>query len=122
MGENLIQMEREKRGVDPEKFMSYIRSKIIDGRMYYLLLDEIQMLDCFGAVLNRYLRKDNMDVYVTGNNSHLVPLPFSFKDNASPESKARYRYLAAMDEYGFQILHRLSIVLGSSFRALYTHL
>ena len=72
IGESLIQVEREKRGVDPEKFMTYIRSKVIDNEMYYLLLDEIQMLDCFEAVLNGYLRKDNMDVYVTGSNAKLL--------------------------------------------------
>lgn len=72
IGENLIQMEKEKRGADPEKFMAYIHSRIIDGGMYYLLLDEIQMLDCFEAVLNGYLRKDNMDVYVTGSNARLL--------------------------------------------------
>lgn len=38
----------------------------------YLLLDEIQMLDCFEAVLNGYLRKDNMDVFVTGSNAKLL--------------------------------------------------
>lgn len=72
IGENLIQMEKEKRGADPEKFMAYIHSRIIDGGMYYLLLDEIQMLDCFEAVLNGYLRKDNIDVYVTGSNARLL--------------------------------------------------
>ena len=72
IGENLIQMEKEKRGADPEKFMAYIHSRIIDGEMYYLLLDEIQMLDCFEAVLNGFLRKDNMDVYVTGSNARLL--------------------------------------------------
>ncbi len=72
IGENLIQMEKEKRGADPGKFMAYIHSRIIDGEMYYLLLDEIQMLDCFEAVLNGYLRKDNMDVYVTGSNARLL--------------------------------------------------
>lgn len=60
IGESLIQIEKEKRGIDPEKFMAYIRSKVVDDGMYYLLLDEIQMLDCFEAVLNGYLRKDNM--------------------------------------------------------------
>lgn len=62
----------EKRGVDPEKFMAYIRSKVIDEGMYYLLLDEIEELDCFESVLNGYLRKDNMDVYVTGNFAKLL--------------------------------------------------
>lgn len=72
IGESLIRIEKEKRGVDPEKFMAYVRSKIIDDGMYYLLLDEIQMLDCFEAVLNSYLRKDNMDVFVTGSNAKLL--------------------------------------------------
>ena len=72
IGESLIQIEKEKRGVDPEKFMAYIRSKVAGEGMYYLLLDEIQMLDCFEAVLNGYLRKDNMDVFVTGSNAKLL--------------------------------------------------
>ena len=52
--------------------MAYIRSRIVDDEMYYLLLDEIQMLDCFEAVLNGYLRKENMDVFVTGSNAKLL--------------------------------------------------
>lgn len=72
IGESLIQMKKEKRGADPEKFMAYIRSKVKDAGMYYLLLDEIQMLDCFEAVLNGYLRRDNMDVFVTGSNAKLL--------------------------------------------------
>lgn len=72
IGESLIQLEKEKRGVNPEKFMEYIRSKINDDQMYYLLLDEIQMMDCFEAVLNGYMRKDNMDIFVTGSNAKLL--------------------------------------------------
>ena len=72
IGESLIGMEKEKRGADPEKFMAYIRTKVVDEGMYYLLLDEIQMLDCFEAVLNSYLRKDNMDVFVTGSNAKFL--------------------------------------------------
>lgn len=72
IGESLIQMNREKRGADPEKFTAYIRAKVADDGMYYLLLDEIQMLDCFEAVLNGYLRKENMDIFVTGSNAKLL--------------------------------------------------
>ena len=72
IGESLIQIEKEKQGVDPEKFMAYIRSKTTGEGIYYLLLDEIQMLDCFEAVLNGYLRKENIDVFVTGSNAKLL--------------------------------------------------
>lgn len=70
--ESLIRIDKEKRGVDPEKFLTYIESQIRDNKMYYLLLDEVQMLDSFEAVLNGYLRKENMDVYVTGSNAKLL--------------------------------------------------
>ena len=72
IGENLIKLEKSKKRVDPEKFMAYIRSKVVDNQMYYLLLDEVQLLDCFEAVLNGYLRKENMDVYVTGSNAKFL--------------------------------------------------
>ena len=72
IGENLIRLEKEKRGADPEKFVAFINSRVTDDGIYYLLLDEIQMLDCFETVLNGYLRKDNLDVYVTGSNARLL--------------------------------------------------
>ncbi len=72
IGESIIKIEKENRKADPEKFMAFIRSKITDDEMYYLLLDEVQMLDCFETVLNGYLRKKNMDVYVTGSNAKFL--------------------------------------------------
>ena len=72
IGESLIELQKHNQKVDPEKFMAYIRSRIVDKGMYYLLLDEVQMLDSFEAVLNGYLRKDNMDVFVTGSNAKFL--------------------------------------------------
>lgn len=72
IGESLISLEKENRKVDPEKFTAYIRSKVTDKSMYYILLDEVQLLDCFETVLNGYLRKDNMDIYVTGSNAKFL--------------------------------------------------
>ena len=45
IGESLIGIEKEKRGVD-RKIHGLCRTKVVDDGMYYLLLDEIQMLDC----------------------------------------------------------------------------
>ncbi|MBU5451445.1 ATP-binding protein [Acetivibrio sp. MSJd-27] len=72
IGESIIEIEKQKRRVDPEKFMAYIRNQMEDNEMHYLLLDEVQMLDCFETVLNGYLRKKNMDVYVTGSNAKFL--------------------------------------------------
>lgn len=95
IGEDLQDLFINKKKVDPKKFMTFISQRMIDNDMYYLLLDEVQNLGCFEAVLNGYLRKKNMDVYVTGSNSkflssdvltefasrgdeiHVLPLSFS---------------------------------------------
>lgn len=72
IGEDIVQIEKEKRKVDPKKFISYLDSKINREENYYLLLDEIQLLDCFESVLNGYLRKENIDIYVTGSNAKFL--------------------------------------------------
>ncbi len=72
IGEDLIQLQKKKRKVDPTKFLAYINKKITDDKMHYLLLDEVHLMDSFEAVLNGYLRKDNMDVYVTGSNAKFL--------------------------------------------------
>ena len=72
IGENIVTLEKEKRKVDPDKFMTYIQSKMTDKETYYLLLDEVQLLDCFESVLNGYLHMDNVDVYVTGSNAKFL--------------------------------------------------
>ena len=72
IGESLIELQKHNRKVDPEKFMEYIRSRTVDKEMYYLLLDEVQLMDSFETVLNGYLRKDNMDVFVTGSNAKFL--------------------------------------------------
>ena len=47
IGENIVVLEKEKRKVDPNKFMEYVQNQIKDNGTYYLLLDEVQLLDCF---------------------------------------------------------------------------
>lgn len=72
IGEDLIELMKNNKNVEPKKFMEYVNSQIKDDNMYYLLLDEIQNLGAFEAVLNGYLRKDNLDIYVTGSNAKFL--------------------------------------------------
>lgn len=57
---------------DPDNILAYITSKIIDSQPYYIILDEIQLLDEFVDVLNSLLHIKNTDVYVTGSNSKFL--------------------------------------------------
>ena len=56
----------------PEVLIPYLMEKIADNEMYYVLLDEVQMLDDFESVLNSLGRKKNVDVYVTGSNAKFL--------------------------------------------------
>ena len=57
---------------NPDKFYAYVKGRIIDDRPYYILLDEVQMLDEFEDVLNGLLHIPNADVYVTGSNAKFL--------------------------------------------------
>ena len=58
--------------LNPDALDEYIRSKIIDKNMYYVILDEIQKVEDFESVLNGFLHIDNVDIYVTGSNSKFL--------------------------------------------------
>ena len=96
--------------INSKKFRAYIKSVTNDNEYFYLLLDEIQMLDSFVGTLNGFLSHSNFDIYVTGSNSQLLSseietkfrgrkssihlLPLSFSEfvtgaNLSPESAWR---------------------------------
>ncbi len=57
---------------DPHKLLAYIRNRMTDNQLYFILLDEVQMLDNFVGVLNSLLHLRNADVYVTGSNSRFL--------------------------------------------------
>lgn len=57
---------------NPDALMSYLKNQIQDGDQYYLLFDEVQLLNDFVPVLNSLLRKKNLDIYVTGSNSRFL--------------------------------------------------
>ena len=56
----------------PDVILEYIHSQITDKKDYYILLDEVQMLENFEDVLNSLLHISNADVYVTGSNSKFL--------------------------------------------------
>ena len=57
---------------DPYVLMEYLKKQITGESVYYILLDEVQMLQDFEEVLNSLLREPNLDVYVTGSNSKFL--------------------------------------------------
>lgn len=57
---------------DPDVLYPYLKEQIKDDGMYYVLLDEVQLLGEFEAILNSLTRMKNVDVYVTGSNARFL--------------------------------------------------
>lgn len=57
---------------DPDIILQHIHERIVDDKLYYIILDEVQMIDEFTDVLNSLLHIRNADVYVTGSNSKFL--------------------------------------------------
>ena len=57
---------------EPLALYRYIKGQMKDASLYYILLDEVQLVARFEEVLNSLLRIDNADVYVTGSNSRFL--------------------------------------------------
>lgn len=112
-----LENRRNKKYRDPDMLMSYIDGNMTDESMYYILLDEIQLVSEFEDVLNSYLSIKNADVYVTGSNSrflskdvitefrgrgeeiHITPLSFAEFSAAHPELES-YKALQEYLTYG----------------------
>lgn len=67
-----LDQRKNKKYRDPDTILDYIESLIEDDGQYYVMLDEVQILQEFEEVLNSLLHIRNADIYVTGSNSKFV--------------------------------------------------
>ncbi|MCM1348089.1 MAG: ATP-binding protein [Firmicutes bacterium] len=67
-----LEDRRNKELRDPDILLAYIDSQMSDSEQFYILIDEIQLVDEFEDVLNSYLKVPNADVYVTGSNAKFL--------------------------------------------------
>lgn len=58
--------------LESKNLSKFIKERIVDKEVYYVILDEIQLVNNFEGVLNGLLRIENIDIYVTGSNSKFL--------------------------------------------------
>ena len=56
----------------PEVLYPYLKERVSGDGLYFVLLDEVQLLEDFESVLNGLIRMENVDVYVTGSNARFL--------------------------------------------------
>lgn len=113
-----IELDQRKNRIyrDPDIILDYIETLIEDDKQYYILLDEVQMLNDFEEVLNSLLHISNVDIYVTGSNSKFLSkdvitefrgrgdeihvFPLTFKEFMQVYDKDMYRGFADYIVYG----------------------
>lgn len=66
---------------NPDTMLHYVHDRIKDRELYYIIIDEVQLMDEFVDVLNSFRHIDNADTYVTGSNSHFLSsdIPTEFR-------------------------------------------
>lgn len=66
---------------DPDAMLHYVHDRIKDNELYYIIIDEVQLMAEFVDVLNSFRLIENADTYVTGSNSHFLSsdIPTEFR-------------------------------------------
>lgn len=57
---------------DYKKLYAYLKERLVEGKMTYIFLDEIQNVQNFPKTLDSLYIKDNVDIYVTGSNAYML--------------------------------------------------
>ena len=58
--------------LDYEELYAYLKERLIEGKMTYIFLDEIQNVENFPKVLDSLYIKEYVDIYVTGSNAYML--------------------------------------------------
>ena len=120
---------------DPDNLLHHIDSLLVDDQMYYILLDEVQMVHEFEDVLNSYLSIKNADVYVTGSNAKFLSKdiitefrgrgwgihvhPLSFEEYMSVHSTPDMMMRALMDYMQYGGLPKVALMQDDNEKKTY---
>lgn len=124
-------------------FYDYIKDKIKADQKYYLLLDEIQEVDQWEKAINSFLVDFDVDIYLTGSNSHLlsselatylagryIEIPvFTLSFNEFLDFRAHYSqgeatntqesYLSYLHLGGFPVIHTAHYTEETAYKVVY---
>lgn len=127
---------------DARSLYNYIQEKITSKKRYYLLLDEIQEVESWEKAINSFLVDFDVDVYLTGSNSHLlsselatylagryVEIPIytlsfkeclTFRTHYFNENKsAKESFLQYLRYGGFPVIHTMDYTRESAYKVVY---
>lgn len=111
---------------DYKKLYQYIKDRLVENKMMYIFLDEIQNVPSYEKVVDSLNVKENIDIYITGSNSYIfsgqlatylsgryieIPvLPLSFKEVYNPQTNKEEAFQKYMKTGGFPYINQIQLL------------
>lgn len=111
---------------DYKKLYQYIKDRLVENKMMYIFLDEIQNVPSYEKVVDSLHVKENIDIYITGSNSYIfsgqlatylsgryieIPvLPLSFKEVYNPQTDKEEAFQKYIKTGGFPYIHQIQLL------------
>lgn len=111
---------------DYKKLYQYIKDRLVENKMMYIFLDEIQNVPSYEKVVDSLHVKENIDIYITGSNSYIfsgqlatylsgryieIPiLPLSFKEVYNPQTDKEEAFQKYMKTGGFPYINQIQLL------------
>ena len=111
---------------DYKKLYQYIKDRLVENKMMYIFLDEIQNVPSYEKVVDSLHVKENIDIYITGSNSYIfsgqlatylsgryieIPvLPLSFKEIYNPQTNKEEAFQKYIKTGGFPYINQIQLL------------
>lgn len=111
---------------DYKKLYQYIKDRLVENKMMYIFLDEIQNVPSYEKVVDSLHVKENIDIYITGSHSYIfsgqlatylsgryieIPvLPLSFKEVYNPQTNKEEAFQKYIKTGGFPYIHQIQLL------------
>ncbi len=111
---------------DYKKLYQYIKDRLVENKMMYIFLDEIQNVPSYEKVVDSLHVKENIDIYITGSNSYIfsgqlatylsgryieIPvLTLSFKEVYNPQTNKEEAFQKYIKTGGFPYINQIQLL------------
>ena len=111
---------------DYKKLYQYIKDRLVENKMMYIFLFEIQNVPSYEKVVDSLHVKENIDIYITGSNSYIfsgqlatylsgryieIPvLPLSFKEVYNPQTNKEEAFQKYIKTGGFPYINQIQLL------------
>lgn len=106
--------------LDYHKLYQYIKDRLVENKVMYIFLDEIQNVPCYEKVVDSLYVKENINIYIVRSTKHPIThlnsqyieihvLPLSFKEVYKPGTDKEEAFQRYMKTGGFPYINQIQL-------------